>query len=245
MGCGLLVIWGGCAGSSLRRQPDTGGLSPLSDSSGGPAAHQHLFKVHYDGPQGSGSLRLVLRTQADGLFQITTADTLGRPLWSVEAGDSSTVFLDHRQQIYCLGEDEVRLREVTLEMFPLPAVPRLLLGQLPVDLTEVSGEGESAEYRDTHGRRWSVRTESDRPVAWTLWVTDAPTLWWTREGKGGILSHRDGSQFRWRQVVDEATESKLRPLAPPESFRQVSCDAYDLPEFRQDQPAPPGDGASG
>jgi hypothetical protein len=184
--------------------------------------------------------------QSGGFFQLATADSLGRPLWSLQFEDTSTLFLDHRQQVYCLSESDIRLGEVTLEMFPLSSVPRLLLGLLPVELSGGAQRGESTEYQDAQGRRWSVRTagEDDDIAAWTLWVAESPTLWWTRQGKGGILSHRDGSQFRWRQVVEEAMESNLSRLTPPESFRQISCHAYDLPEFRQDQPASPGDGAA-
>jgi len=181
-----------------------------------------------------------LRWQTDGFFQLATADPLGRQLWSLEVDASQTVFLDHRQQVYCASDEEIRLGEVTLEMFPLTSIPRLLTGLLPIDLDDGRPQGESTEYLDTQGRRWSVRTEGSRIVAWTLWVADVPTLWWTRQGKGGILSHRDGSQFRWRQVVEEPIGSKLSPLRPPESFQQVSCHEYDLPEFRQDQSPPPG-----
>ena len=243
----MVVFWGACTGSSLRQEPTIAGPSgEVADSAEDGAAKQHLFRVRYAGPQGSGSLRLVLRLQSGGFFQLATADGLGRPLWSLQFEDSSTLFLDHRQQVYCVGENDMRLGEVTLAMFPLSSIPRLLLGLLPVELSGGAQRGESTEYQDAQGRRWSVRTagEDDDVAAWTLWVAESPTLWWTRQGKGGILSHRDGSQFRWRQVVEEAMESNLSRLTPPESFRQISCHAYDLPEFRQDQSASPGDGAA-
>lgn len=244
VGCGFLVTLGGCSGAQLRRQPHTGTTASVADPAEDSDATQYLFRVHYAGPQGSGSLRLVLRMQTDDFFQLATADTLGRPLWSLEVDAPRSVFLDHRRQVYCASEDEIRLAEVTLEMFPVTSIPRLLLGSLPVDLDDGRPQGESTEYRDTQGRRWSVRTEGAGITAWTMWVADVPTLWWTRQGKGGILSHRDGSQFRWRQVVEEPTGSKLISLKPPEGFRQVPCHEYDLPEFRQDQFAPPGDGAA-
>jgi len=243
----MVVCWGGCAGSSLRQGPTIAGPSAeLGESAEPRAAQQHLFRVGYSGPRGSGSLRLVLRLQSADFFQLATADSLGRPLWTLQLADASTIFLDHREQIYCVSEADIRLGEVTLEMFPLTSVPRLLLGRLPIELGEGTRRGESTEYRDDQDRRWSVRTAADEDeiAAWTLWVADAPTLWWTRQGKGGILSHRDGSQFRWRQVVEEPMESNLSRLTPPESFRQISCHADDLPEFRQDQSSPPGGGAS-
>jgi len=243
----MVVFWGACTGSSLRQEPTPAAPSgELADSAETGPAKQHLFRVHYAGPQGSGSLRLILRLQSVDFFELATADSLGRPLWTLQLADAFTIFLDHREQIFCVSEADIRLGEVTLEMFPLTSVPRLLLGMLPIELGEGTQRGASTEYRDDQDRRWSVRTagDEDEIAAWTLWVADAPTLWWTRQGKGGILSHRDGSQFRWRQVVEEPMQSNLSRLAPPGSFRQISCDAYDLPEFRQDQSAPPGDGAS-
>jgi len=216
-----------------------GAAAPVEDAD----ARQHLFRVRYSGSEGSGSLRLVLKMQNESRFQMTASDTLGRPLWSAEVDAGQTVFLDHRQKVYCVSQEELRLREVTLEMFSLTAISRLLLGRLPIDLDSGLVPGESTEYRDEQDRRWSMRTEVDGIAAWTLWVEDVPTLWWTRQGKGGILSHRDGSQFRWRQVVEEPTGSELTALEPPASYRQVSCHEYDLPEFRQDQSAPPGGGA--
>ena len=155
---------------------------------------------------------------------------------------SHTTFVDHHQKVYCVSEEEIRLGEVTLEMFSMTAIPRLLLGRLPVDLEDDLLPLGSTESRDEQGRRWSIRTEEDGMAAWTLWVEDVPTLWWTRQPKGGILSHRDGSQFRWRQVVEEPMGGEWISLEPPESYPQVSCHEYDLSEFRQDQPAPAGDG---
>jgi len=205
---------------------------------------QLLFRVRYSGPEGSGSLRLVLRMLEPGRFQLTTADALGRALWSLEVEGERTLVLDHRRKSYCESDQDLRLSEVTLETFPLRSLPRLLLGELPVELEIDRSDVDSQEVEDGLGRRWLVRSDRKGITAWTLWVGDEPGLWWTRQAKGGILSHRDGSQFRWRQTVAEPITSSAPPLSPPEEFDRESCHDYDLPEFRQDQPAPPGAGAA-
>lgn len=238
----MFLSWGACSSSSLRVPPTAGGSKSVVDPTEGRTGKQFLFRVQYSGPQGDGSLRLVLRQDSDSFFQLATADALGRSLWSLEVKDASTLFVDHRQQIFCLSDEDVRLGEVTLEMFPLASLPRILLGLMPVELSEGQLDEGSQEYRDGQGRLWSVRTAAATVEAWTLWIDESPTLWWTRQGKGGILSHRDGSQFRWRQVIQESLGTTLAPLTPPESFQEISCHAYDLPEFRQGQSPPTGDG---
>lgn len=231
-----------CSGAGLKKDPATG-ATPRDDTQTEPGSTQSLYRVQYSGPDGSGGLRLVLRQASSGRFQLATADTLGRKLLSLEHDGDQTLFVDHRERVFCEGGPDLRLQETTLRVLPLSAIPRVLSGELPIDLQDGVVRGSSMEYQDSDGRRWSVRSEEATVVAWTMWSEETPTLWWTRQNKGGILSHHDGSQFRWRQVVLEETGVSLEALRAPDGFSRVQCDDYDFPEFRQDQPPPAGDGA--
>lgn len=226
-----------CSSTDLRQQRVTSAGDPTAQADEVSQASQELFKVSYSGPQGSGSMRLVLRRQTGGSFQLVTSDALGRSLWSLQADSSHTMFVDHRRQVFCSTEDEFHLNEVTLKIFPISSIPRLLRGDLPIDLPTGRPIGDSMEHEDSQGRRWSVRRENDEVIAWTLWVSALPTLWWTKSNKAGILSHRDGGQFRWRSVVQEPMGAPMVSLTPPDNFRQVTCHDYNLPEFREDQSA--------
>lgn len=201
---------------------------------------QYLFNVRYSGPEGDGTLRLVLRLHTAEDFQLLAADTLGRSRWSLEMQDERSLLLDHRQKTFCRGGEELNLGEASLTVLPITMLPRVLLGEMPVSQRESDLEEGSVEFTDLEERRWSVRREEGELVAWTVWVREAPTLWWTRQNKGGILSHRDGSQFRWRRAVEEELEARLQIWPPPDDYVQVNCNEYDLPELRQDQSAPPG-----
>ena len=217
---------------------------PFAEEGDRVGGKQYLFHVRYSGPQGDGTLRLVLRLRAPQDFQLLAADTLGRSRWSLEIREGRNLLLDHRQKTYCLGGDELHLGEASLTVLPITTLPRLLLGELPVAANRSELEDGSMEFSDAENRRWSVRQEAGELAAWTVWIHETPTLWWTRHNKGGILSHRDGSQFRWRRVVEEPLEAPLQGLDRPEDYVQINCDEYDVPELRQDQSAPPGAGPS-
>jgi hypothetical protein len=221
----------GCTGSQVEPRLPRPGAPDVGDPDldGERSDKQYLFQVRYSGPEGEGSLRLVLRLLEPESYQLMAADTLGRARWSL-------------QKTYCEGGDDLRLGEQSLVLLPVSVLPRLLLNELPMAASDIESVEGSAEFRQSDERRWSIRREGGELSAWTLWISEEPTLWWTRHGKGGILSHRDGSQFRWRLVVVEPLAIGLSDLAVPTDYLQIRCDEYDLPEFRQDQSAPPGVG---
>ena len=223
---------------------ETRGTESQSSQDGQLSGRQYLFNIRYSGPQGDGSLRLILRLPGPRLFQLLAADTLGRARWSLELREGRTLLLDHRQKTFCESAGDLSLAEQGLALLPVESLPKLLLGELPVDSVDYDAATDVSEVRESEARRWSLRREDQVLKAWTLWVEDEPTLWWTRQGKGGILSHRDGSQFRWRRVVEEPLASLMPDLERPADYDRVHCDAYDVPELHQDQPAPPGAGSS-
>jgi hypothetical protein len=102
----------------------------------------------------------------------------------------------------------------------------MLLGVLPARPPEpgaaAAGDGE-IEVPDAAGRRWRATLAGGRVTAWTVAEGDQPVWWWRRQGKGGILSQRQGRQLRWQEVVAEPLRGELSPRAIPAGYRE-SCD---------------------
>ena len=83
-------------------------------------------------------------------------------------------------------------------------------------------------FSGTDGRRWTAKLDSGRPRSWILWQGDRPILWWSRQNVGGVLSHRQGTQFRWRELVREPMDSPLSGLEVPSGYQPVECHERDL-----------------
>jgi hypothetical protein len=190
---------------------------------------QRLFRVSYEGQKGRTSMKLILKLSSESVFQISATDALGRPLWSLQAGRSRTVLLDHRSRGFC-ESNELSLPEPALRALPWRSLPRVLLGYLPSEpeIERVSAEGEF-DYLDAGGRRWSGRLEHGGPISWILWQGERPYLWWSRQDAGGVLSYRQGIQFRWREIVVEPMRSPADDLQIPSSYQPLDCHARDLP----------------
>lgn len=186
-------------------------------------AAQTLYRVRYEGPEGSGTLRLVLRQLAAERFQLQAADTFGRAVWSLDLDGDEVLLIDHRQKTACASGDELRVPEVALRPLPLPAVARVLAARTPLPVPEGA---DRQDWTDEAGQRWTASWEGDEPVSWMLWQAGEPQLWWSRQPRGGILSHRDGSQFRWRETArEELASASYRPLEVPEGYAFGECAA--------------------
>ena len=188
----------------------------------GPSAAQTLYRVRYDGPEGDGSLRLVMRQVAPDRFQLQAADTFGRAVWGLDYERDEVLLLDHRRKEACVAGRELRVPEVALRPLPLPAVARVLSGRVPVPAPEGA---DPADWTDEAGQRWTARWEDGLLAAWTLWQREKPQLWWLRQENGGILSHRDGSQFRWRRTAyEKLLPSSYRRLDAPQGYVLAECE---------------------
>ncbi len=219
----LAVLTNGCAHGP---RPAAHGSASIATESRTLPPQRSLFRVRYRGAEGAGSLRLALYRVAANAYQLRATDTFGRAVWSLSVRDGLSQLLDYRSRRYCETQDEVRIPEVALAPLPLERLPDVLAGGLPA----LPAEGErpgSGEFLDRRGRRWTIRIDGDGDggvlVAWTLWESGTPALWWSRLEKGGVLSHRQGSQFRWRLSVTEPMEGPLEPLEPPADFLSVDC----------------------
>ncbi len=203
---------------------------------------QYLFRVAVDASRGAGSGRLVLILADRERYQLRAADTLGRALWSFASEPPGWVLMDARAERYCRGPGKPTLPDLDLGVLAPVSLPAVLLGFLP-EPPEVADPAASAlDWHDGSGRRWTVRGSEARAIAWTLWEGGRPLVWWTREGDGGILSHRSGVQVRWRQVTSEPLPGPVAALVPPAGYHETTCDELHLPELREDQPPPPGGG---
>lgn len=194
-----------------------------------PAAYpsQRLIRLHYDGPEGEGSIRLVLRLAGPERYRLSVADRLGRPLYTVDGAAGAGILLDHRERLACPLAPGLRLDGLPLEPWALEALPALLLGRLPVaparDRPPAPGR-EDVSYRDAEGRRWTARLERGEPATWTLWLEGEPAIWWRRQNGESLLSdRRRGLQMSWRDVGVEAMAVVLEEPGVPEGYLVTEC----------------------
>lgn len=244
-----IVVLGGCAHAP---RPGSAGTEPPPTEASGPAeaelpagravpapgglreddAHtQSLFRVQYEGPEGSGALRLVLKVEGPERYLVETRDRFGRLLWRIEGSAERNLLVDDRLRLYCASEEGIRIPEIALEALPLEDLPGILLDRLPgglVPLEAPGGEaGEAAEYRDRRWRRWTVTGPVEEPTAWTYWESGEPRMWWRREAPGeAVLSHRAGTQLRWKRVASEPMAGALETLELDASYQRIACSAW-------------------
>ena len=185
---------------------------------------QSLFRVHYQGPAGVGGMRLVLRRASPDRFQLDAADLLGRSLWTLRVEGDRLLLADHREKVYCEGRDRIEVPDPVLATLSPRDLRRALEGRLPVPPPAHTEGQERLDFKDSRGRRWTASYDRGELVSWSLWQEGAPVLWWLGVGSGGILSHRDGSQFRWRRGVSEplADTALARPIA--EGYELGTCE---------------------
>lgn len=231
-----------CASAPGRRPASPGSPATLTLPDAA-FAHQYLFRLSHSGPGPDASGKLALYLDRPGRYLLRAADPLGRTAWTLEAGEDGFLLVDDRHQLYCRGERVLELTALDLGPLPPDSLPAVLLGYLPVVPPAQARSSRGAlSFRDGRDRRWSVRVENGLPSSWTLERDDEALVWWTREGEGGILSHRRGEQFRWRRTVSEPLAAPPPRLVAPPAYRETVCHATDLQELRQDQPPPGGGG---
>ena len=195
---------------------------------------RRLFRITLAGEAGQGTMRLALALSGPDSYSISASDALGRSIWDLVVGTQESYLIDHRRRRQCGLDRESGIPQESLQELSLRSLPAILLGYLPVlpheNLDATTGK---VDFVDDAGRRWTARTESGRVDSWTLWKDGEPAVWWTRRQRGGLLSHRRGSQLRWRETLVEALGEDYRPPTKPAGYAVVVCDEIDLPEWSE------------
>ena len=187
---------------------------------------QRLYQGAYEGPEGGGTFRATLRLAAADRFRLDAADRLGRPLWTVGVDGAAAWWIDHRAGVWCPDLSRLALPGLGRGPVPATALPALLLGVLPVRPPSSAAAQSAAgtvEVTDDAGRRWQATVGNGQLTAWTVAEADQPLWWWRRQGRGGILSQRNGRQLRWQEVVVEPLRGELPLRNVPAGYREV-CD---------------------
>lgn len=228
-GLGLLVL-GGCRLGTISR-PTTAAtgaavVAPWQLPAGW-LGSQSLFRLRIEGPEGEGTLRLLLRLVAADRYQLLVSDRLGRAVYALDAQAGQGFLVDHQKQQVCAIGNTFELEGVPLDPIPLAAVPALLLGRLPTHPAPAAldwpSDGE-VRFVDDRGRPWSVTLAAGDPVAWSLQEAGRPALWWRRTERGQLLSDRvRGVQLSWEESVREPLTGELRPLQVPEGYATGEC----------------------
>lgn len=213
-----VALLAGCASTG---RPGTAGPPAGLAGADGSEPRRSLYRIGYQGPEGSGSLRLALFDLGSAGYQARASDTFGRGLWSLELAAETSIFVDHRRRLYCPSGRLMRIPELALGSLPLERLPDVLEGRLPADPAPTSSD--PTDFVDPEGRRWTATRREGELASWTLWSEDRPLLWWRRDGGGGILSHREGAQFRWRRTVGERMADAPPALVIPESYDLAEC----------------------
>lgn len=235
LACGLFALAClGCASTGRRDSTAPSTSAPTSDAAAaapwdlpaGTVPSQRLYQGSYEGPEGGGTFRATLRLAAPDRFRLDAADRLGRLLWTVGVDGASAWWVDHRAGVWCPDLSRLALPGLGRGPVPATALPSMLLGVLPARSAETTAapvaNGE-LEIRDAAGRRWRATLAGGRVNTWTVADRDQPVWWWRRQGKGGILSQRQGRQLRWQEVVAEPLRDELPPRVIPAGYRE-SCD---------------------
>jgi hypothetical protein len=105
-------------------------------------------------------------------------------------------------------------------------LPAILLGAIPAEPAAGAAEpidARDVELRDAAGRRWTAVVEEGAVASWTLWEDGTALWWWRRQGRGGILSQRQGRQLRWQEVIAEPLRGELPPPSIPSGYAE-DCD---------------------
>ena len=178
--------------------------------------------MRYQGEQDGGSFRAILWVVGPEQFKLRAVDPLGRALWGLALQGESVHLVNYRDKTECRASGSVVISSVVLENLPIGELPVVLSGRLPASLrlAQTTADGRLV---DESGQTWSVVQDGSEILKWTLWGDNGPLLWFQRVDNGGILSHRKGGQFRWRETLREVLSEIPGPLARPDGVREVAC----------------------
>jgi hypothetical protein len=187
---------------------------------------QRLLRAQYDGPEGRGGFKMVLRLEHGDRYDLSAVDGAGRALWLLQVRGGEGLFQDLAEERFCRLRTAAALPGGLGLDLPLAALPRLLLGRLPVEVPRA--EAAKGSWQDGE-RKWAWSAPDGELTQWTLSEGGEPAVWWSRRGAEATLSvRRRVTQVRWQSSVTEPIGKPLAALVPPAGFEEGPC-GVDVP----------------
>ena len=205
---------------------------------------QRIVRMRYEGPEGSGTLRLVLRFEGPDSFHVSASDRLGRRWWDLNVREGRALVLWVRERTFCRYAGDLEIPALSLGPVPARAVAALLMGRLPAPPadarvwkeTAVPGapdRGVELDFEDRRGRRWTTEAPTAgpnrwTPTRWTLWSGDRARASWRADvdGMARLVESDTGLELRWTQPrpATELAAPLPAPAVPP-GYRPGVCGA--------------------
>lgn len=239
----LSLAWlGGCASTGSGREPAFRAGGPAQEAAPWeiPEAEwrtQRIVRLRYQGPEGSGTLRLVLRFEDPESFHVSASDRLGRRWWDLNVREGDALVLWVRERSFCRYAGDLEIPALSLGPVPARAVAALLMRRLPAPPADAraweeaglpgsSDRGVELDFEDGRGRRWTTVTTTAGPNRWTLWHGDRVRASWGQdaEGMAQLVEPDTGLELRWIQPrpATELTSPLPVPAVPP-GYRPGAC----------------------
>ncbi len=208
----LLVGFASCTTGGSSRDPTPGGGRAAAALPWEiPAADwgtRRIVRLRYAGPEGKGTLRLVLRFESPDRFQVQASDRLGRRWWDLNVQEGEALVLWVRERTFCRYGGALEIPALSLGPVPAGAVAALLLGRLPappLDPGTVAAAGASStvelDFEDRWRRRWTAVTTRTGPRRWSLHRGDGTRASWSLDAAGlsRLVEPETGLELLWRQ----------------------------------------------
>ena len=196
---------------------------------------QRIVRMQYDGPEGHGTLRLVLRFESPDRFHVEASDRLGRRWWDLNVHEGSALVLWVRERTFCRYRGDLEIPALSLGPVPAGAVASLLLRRLPappVDpgtLAAAAAAGSvELDFEDRWGRRWTAVTTKAGPRRWTLHRGAETRASWRldHDGMSRLVEPETGLELLWLQNKPaRELRGALRAPEVPDGFLPGACDS--------------------
>ncbi len=186
----------------------------MRPATGPEAPGQYLFRLEVRTRDEHDTMRLTLRLWRPSRFEIVASDPFGRVAGTLEVSELGGRWKDRRHKESCRFDPKAGFVLAGLPI-PLPAaaLPRVLLGRLPVTPpAQTAGSVEPTvrhvEFRDERGAQWTFEIRNGEPRSWRLDEGGHAALTWNGSAMAGHMILGVGSvDLRWRQSARSALQA--------------------------------------